>query len=182
MIARVLFATACVAACTSASSSPTAAVPPTAAARPPSSVSTSSGSSTGGVDPADAPRGCPSSRDNPQAVANPTEALLRERLPGMYRSCTSKAGLEIRIDPATDRVAWWFLDDRFVRTGDDGFVELSECGAASCSAVWHSAGDQGLTGPQPTNSALYLYAEPTAVELDDTAALDGSLEWVRVAD
>lgn len=166
-------------ACSSSSSSSTAASSPTAS-RPPSSGSSSSGPTSS----FETPETCPN-RSGAAPIAKLTEALVRERIAGIYRSCNSSEGVEIRIEEGTGAIAWWALDERFVRIAEVQYLDVTGCNGDSCTVVWHPDADAGGSDPGFTQTEMRLYADPTAIELDyppgGQAASDPS-EWVRVAD
>jgi hypothetical protein len=99
----------------------------------------------------------------------------------MYRSCSSEAGLEIRVDPGSStRLLWYSLDRRFVRFNGDatsGSFDVSACEGARCAIGWET---DGVPDSDPIRE-LTVWSGPTAmaVEADDFGTLG---EWLRVAD
>lgn len=143
------------------------------------STTGSSGSSSGfGSDESStnptSPPGCPGKRID-DVVQGVTEAMIRERAPGIYRVCGGEAaGLEIRIDPATDRLTTYHLDGRFVRDGSEGWLEIGECNLETCQAVSHVDGAN-------RQILINLWTDPVAIEITDSSSFEGSQEWARVS-
>ena len=125
------------------------------------------------------PAGCPSTRPSEEPLATLTEEQVRLAAPGIYRSCASIGGLEIRVDEETNELHWYLLDERFVRhspPGSDGTLEVVSCDGAICTVEWNE-----IDGSTPFR--LSLWSGPTAMAFDDPSVASSSgQEWVRVAD
>jgi hypothetical protein len=157
--------------------------PPTmVVAKPPADSPTSSGGSSGSAS-GPAP-GCPSTRGDEAPVTPLSADELGSAAVGIYRSCSTAAGFEIRSDDETGHFRWYFLDERFVRRdiqGMAGSFEITSCEGQTCTLTWL---EDGKTVPVSESREVWLWRTPTALMFGQRDPRDLALtpEWVRIAD
>jgi hypothetical protein len=126
--------------------------------------------------------GCPSARPIEEEPTTEITSAddLRARVAGVYRSCLGgNTGLELRVDPDTDRLLFYSLDERFVRltdAGTYGWIEVGDCAQSSCTIESNSD-----IASMQFSGKIVVWSNPFALEIIDTERSSGT-QWRRVAD